>query len=287
MLLSMTGHGQATSRHKGIQVSAEIRSVNSRFLKVTIFGDLSAALQSRVEELIRSKINRGTLTIRIRTDHHDDPSQFQLNEFAIQRYRDQLVRLAPQETVPLSALILLPGVCDERIAEADDDLWPIVQPAVIQALERLNTMRAAEGQSMQANLVENSRQLLAWVAEVEQMSPQIVEAYANRLTDRIQQLLERHSLSAAPVDVIREVGIMAERFDVSEEVVRLRSHVLQFEATMQQPESNGRKLEFLIQEILRETNTIGSKVNHAKIAQHVVEMKTAIERIREMIQNIE
>lgn len=287
MLLSMTGHGQATSRHEGIQVSAEIRSVNSRFLKVTIFGDLSAALQSRVEELIRSKINRGTLTIRIRTDHHDDPSQFRLNEFAIERYRDQLLKLAPQENVPLSALLMLPGVCDDRVTEADDDLWPILQPAVTQAVDRLNAMRAAEGLSMQANLADNCRQLLAWVAEVEQMSPQIVEAYANRLTDRIQQLLERHSLSAAAVDVIREVGIMAERVDVSEEVVRLRSHVLQFEATMQQSESNGRKLEFLIQEILRETNTIGSKVNHAKIAQQVVEMKTAIERIREMIQNIE
>jgi uncharacterized protein (TIGR00255 family) len=283
----MTGHGQATVRQAGVQVSAEVRSVNSRFMKVTIFGDLSAALQSRVEELLRVRINRGTINVRIRIDHHEDPSQFKLNEFALRSYQEQLLRLFPGQPVPVADLLQLPGVCEGQSADNDDDLWPVLQPAVAQAIDRLNAMREAEGRSMQSNLSDNCQQLLAWVAEVEQLSPQIVHAYAHRLTDRIQQLLERHSLSAAPVDVIREVGIMAERVDVSEEMVRLRSHLEQFEATMRQPESNGRKLEFLVQEILRETNTIGSKVNHATIAQRVVEMKTTIERIREMIQNVE
>jgi len=122
---------------------------------------------------------------------------------------------------------------------------------------------------------------------IEERAPLVVEAYRKRLTERLNKLLEEYEVSIEATDVVREVGIFADRGDISEEIVRLRSHLRQFDAIAASEESNGRKLEFLIQEILRETNTIGSKANDAEIAGHVVEIKTAIERMREMIQNVE
>jgi uncharacterized protein (TIGR00255 family) len=119
------------------------------------------------------------------------------------------------------------------------------------------------------------------------LAPQVVAAYHQRLTERLGKLLAVHEVTAQPAAVVREVGLFAERADISEELVRLRSHLEQFRAGVQAAESTGRKLEFLIQEMFREANTIGSKANDAQIAQHVVDIKTAIERMREMIQNVE
>jgi uncharacterized protein (TIGR00255 family) len=123
--------------------------------------------------------------------------------------------------------------------------------------------------------------------QVENRSPQAVEDYSVRLHEKLQKILEKHAVSVDPSDLIKEVSLFADRSDISEEIVRLRSHVEQFLATMELSESSGRKLEFLTQEMVREANTIGSKANDVEIARHVIEIKTAIERIREMIQNIE
>ena len=122
---------------------------------------------------------------------------------------------------------------------------------------------------------------------MEKLAPGVVEAYGKKMTDRINGMLEKFNVSITPADIVREVGIFAERCDISEEVVRLQNHLGQFNSVVEEPQSNGKKLEFLVQEMLRETNTIGSKANDSDIARHVVEMKTAIERIREMVQNVE
>ena len=122
---------------------------------------------------------------------------------------------------------------------------------------------------------------------VERRAPQVVDAYRARLLERLQTLLADLGVQIQPADVVREVGIFAERSDISEEIVRLKSHLEQFAAVMAERESQGRKLDFVIQEMFRETNTIGSKANDAEIARHVIEMKSAIERMREMIQNVE
>ena len=125
------------------------------------------------------------------------------------------------------------------------------------------------------------------VEKIKNLAPIVVEDYGKRITDRINRMLEEHEVSVATSDLIKEVGVFAERVDTSEELVRLDSHIDQFRSIASGKDSHGRKLDFLTQELLRETNTIGSKANNAEIASHVVEMKTIIERIREMIQNIE
>ena len=140
---------------------------------------------------------------------------------------------------------------------------------------------------MAVDLEQNRTAILAQLDRIERRAPAVVEAYRDRLTDRIGKLLAEFDISSQPSDLIREVGLFAERSDISEEIVRLRSHLQQFGKIMQLAESSGRKLDFVTQEMFRETNTIGSKANDAEITQHVVEIKASIERIREMVQNVE
>jgi len=140
---------------------------------------------------------------------------------------------------------------------------------------------------MEDDLRVNCRTISDELQRIEQRCPQVIQAYQDRLGERLNRLLAELDVSVTPADLVREVGIFAEKSDISEEIVRLRSHLDQFTAIMDQEGSYGRKLDFLTQEIFREVNTIGSKANDAQIARHVVDIKAAIERIREMIQNVE
>ena len=140
---------------------------------------------------------------------------------------------------------------------------------------------------MARDLRANCEEIRERLAAIQGLAPEVVVAYQDRLTEKLQTLLADHKVSVSPADVVREVGIYADRIDISEEIVRLGSHLDQFLRALEQGGAAGRKLEFLIQEMFRETNTIGSKANNAEIAQHVVEIKTAVERIREMVQNVE
>jgi uncharacterized protein (TIGR00255 family) len=148
-------------------------------------------------------------------------------------------------------------------------------------------MRREEGSTMADDLRANQRLIARQLESIEKRGPLVVESYRQRMRERLSQLLAEFDVTVSDSDVVREVGIFAERSDISEEIVRLRSHLDQFESYLQTEESSGRKLEFLTQEMFREANTIGSKANDAEIARHVIEIKTAIERVREMIQNVE
>jgi len=287
VLLSMTGHGHGTARNDQATVTVEIRAVNNRFLKTTVYGEVSAEIQSLVEETLRNAVKRGTVSVRLRVERFD-PNQYKLNETEIAAYQEQLRRLTHQTDVPLAAILTLPGVVLEpQTPEADDQLTELVQQALGAALSELQQMRAREGASMLENLNANLGNFRGLLNEVERLAPRVVENYAQRLRERIQNLLAKYEIASQPADVIREIGIFAERADIAEETVRLRSHLQQFDKTTASDESNGRRLDFLIQEFLRETNTIGSKAQDAEIANCVVEMKTIIERIREMVQNVE
>ena len=140
---------------------------------------------------------------------------------------------------------------------------------------------------MEKDMLSNLSTMSEQLEQIKSGAPQVIEKYARKMTDRINQLLKSHDVTVDASDVIKEVGVFAEKCDISEETVRLGSHIEQFSKVLKDDESNGKKLDFLVQEMLRETNTIGSKANNFDIANHVVEIKTAIERIREMVQNVE
>ncbi len=292
----MTGHGRGAHHENQIQVNAEVRSVNNRYLKINIISDLDAELQVKVEERVRKFLTRGSVSVRIRVDNNSSAA-FQLNLEQLQAYQQQLTDAPvdsssdpsqPRESFPITKLLTLPGVVEESGSVVDSEtLWPVVEKALNEALEQLSSMRKREGESMMADMKLNCSALGDYLTKIEASAPEVVEAFSKRLKDRIQNLLEKFDIKSQPADIIREIGIFAERSDIAEETVRLRSHLAQFDEIMAAKESNGRKLDFLIQEILRETNTIGSKASHAVIAKHVVEIKTLIERLREMVQNVE
>jgi uncharacterized protein (TIGR00255 family) len=294
MLLSMTGFGESHCQENGLAVSVEVRTINSRYFKLSVRSSEGyAALEPHIEETVRRVIHRGTIQVTLRAERLRTAEDYRLNVDVLERYRNQLEELKRRwdlkEDISLNALLPLEGVVNEELkilhdAEAD---WPVISRTLEGALEHLSHMRAEEGRAMAADLTANCRSVSASLEQVESRSPQAVEDYRARLHEKLQKILEKYSVLLDPSDLIKEVSFFADRTDISEEIVRLRSHVEQFLATMELPESSGRKLEFLTQEMVREANTIGSKANDVEIARQVIEMKTAIERIREMIQNIE
>ena len=291
----MTGHGRGSNHENQIQVNAEVRSVNNRFLKINVISDLDPDLQVKVEERVRKLLARGSVSVRIRVDRNDNAA-YKINTQQLEAYREQLSATSVSQasdssqtldSLPIANLLTLPGVVEASSDEDPKQIWTIVEKALDQALEQLSSMRKQEGETMMTDMKSNCAALGKYLAEIEELAPEVVEAFSNRLKDRIQKLLQKFDIQTQPADIIREVGIFAERADIAEETVRLRSHLAQFDDIMAAKESNGRKLDFLIQEILRETNTIGSKAGHATIAKYVVEIKTLIERLREMVQNVE
>lgn len=294
MLLSMTGHGEAHRHEDGLSIAVEIRTVNNRYFKLSLrVTEGYILLEPHIESLVRHQIRRGTVQVNVQIDRQARPEDYRLNQAVLAGYLKQLEAAlggsVSRDGANLAPLLTLPGVVQEPTAEYDEieAQWPRIEGVLSDALANLTKMRVDEGRSMAADLSANARSIAAELAKVETRAPQVVEAYRVRLAERLNNLLAEVGMRVEPGDVVREVGLFAERSDISEEIVRLRSHLEQFEAVMATAESQGRKLEFLTQEMFRETNTIGSKANDAEIARHVIEMKTAIERMREMIQNVE
>lgn len=285
MLLSMTGHGSSSAENELVHVVAEIRAVNNRFLKISIAGELDAEHQALIEAMVRDRVVRGTINVRLQLQLKQLETQYVVNQAQLKYYRENL----HEDLARDGSVLLLPGVVVEKTGDTNmESIWPVVKRAMVEALDHFCQMRAREGQAMLQDLLANCQQLSLLAGKVQQLAPQVADSYAKRITERINRLLEDHNVSVTTADLVREVGIFAERADISEELVRLASHVQQFKSIAGDPQqSDGRKLDFLTQELLRETNTIGSKANDAEIASLVVEMKSVIERIREMAQNIE
>ncbi len=294
VLLSMTGFGEAQRQMAGILVRAEIRSVNNRHLKLsTRLPEGYGPLEAPIEALVRQHVRRGSLQLNLQLIREAGDDEYRLNEALLVSYHRQLSglssRLHDNGDVTLASLLTLPGVVTEgdgRRVDVEAE-WPRVEPVIGEALQHLNRMREREGAALAADLHDNCQSILADLAQIEVRAPEMVRGYEVRLLERINQLLADQNVQLDPTAIIREVGIFADRVDIREETVRLRSHLQQFDVIMSTEQSAGRKLEFLIQELLRETNTIGSKANDSQVARHVVQIKTAIERLREMLQNVE
>lgn len=294
MLLSMTGFGEAHRQAAGLTIAAEVRTINGRYFKHSLrISEAYAGLEPEIENLVRGQIRRGTIQVTLRIHRAASADDYRLNAVALASYRQQLESLQTQwgtrEPIALDKLLVLPGVVEEVPSAASDvsELWPVVRATLEEALQRLARMRAEEGAAMAGDLRINAATIAERVAQISQRAPLVVDAYRGRLEERLKKLLAEYEITLSPSDLLKEVSIYAERSDISEELVRLRSHLEQFEQMLTVPESSGRKLEFLTQEIYRETNTIGSKSSDVEIARHVIEMKAAVERIREMIQNVE
>jgi uncharacterized protein (TIGR00255 family) len=292
VLLSMTGYGEARLQDDRWQVGVEVRTVNNRHLKLNAkISDPYGALEPDLERLVRETIRRGTVQLVLRVERPHRPEDYRLNTVALASYRDQLQGLQGHRggALDLSALLTLPGVVEERRPTADDphEDWPALSAVVSEALGRLQTSRADEGRAMGAELLSLGVGISERLERVAARGPHVVSSYRDRLAERVQALVADKGVTIEPRDLIREVAILAERADIAEEVVRLRAHLSQYVEVINEPESAGRKLEFVVQEMGRETNTIGSKANDVEISRDVVEIKGFLEKIRELIQNVE
>lgn len=289
----MTGYGEARRQSGGWKIRAEVRAVNNRYFKLTTrTSDGYASLEGAIDKVVREFVTRGTITVTLRIAHDASPDRFELNQEMLQSYWQQLHRIAEATHAPapgdLGWLLQLPGAVTEPDNEADPQAaWPDVSEVLKESLQKLQEFRRSEGESMGAELAAQCRGVKEQLDRIAVRAPGVVKDYRERLTERIRGLLAEHAVQTSDSDLLREMGLFADRCDITEEITRLRSHLEQFEAVMAQDESQGRKLEFLSQEMFRETNTIGSKANDVEIAHCVVEMKANVEKVREILQNVE
>ena len=292
----MTGQGQGRKQFGSSEVTSEVRAVNNRHLKVhTRLHEGLGSLEPKIESLVRKSLRRGSLQLNVQVVSGSGAPQAQLDEALLESYGEQCKSVANRlgldyQTIRITDLLALPGVVCDPISlnsESNAELESAVLEAVENALTNLNKMRLSEGQAMAQELAEQVNKLRQISQQIEARSPQVVDDYRSRLNAKISAAMQAVGHELQEADLAREVLIMADKADIREEVVRLASHLDQFNNLLNSEESQGRKLDFLIQEMFRETNTIGSKAGDAEIAQRVVDAKSIIEQMRELVQNVE
>jgi uncharacterized protein (TIGR00255 family) len=296
VLLSMTGYGEARFQSEHLSLSIELRAVNNRYLKVTLrAADPYHLLEGECEKVVRRTIRRGTLQVHLRCEKQAAPQDFRLNAVALRSYVSQLRGLAQELDLPeggaalMGQVLALPGVVVEpgSLAFQLHEDWPIIERVLEQAVSSLQGMRQEEGRAMAQELLTHRDTIAAHLERIRGRIPEVTTTFRDRLLERVRVILTELDVKIDRSDLIKEVSIFAERSDIAEEVVRLASHLDQFQDMLDDPESPGRKLEFLTQEMFREANTIGSKASDVEISREVVEIKGTLEKIRELVQNIE
>ena len=292
MVLSMTGYGRAGALLHGRDIKVELRSVNARFFEYSSRLPRSCAfLEDKLKKLVAAKVSRGKveLSLSIQTVTAAD-TVVSVNWSLAQGYRaalDSLIeKMELKNDVTAGMIARFPEVLTQTAAPTnEDELWQDVQSVALQAVDAFVAMRAAEGEKLKADVAGRLDTIEELVAKIEQGSAGRVQAYSDRLYARLQELLGDRSIDESCL--VTEAALFADKTAIDEETVRLHSHVAQYREILTLDEPVGRKLDFLTQELNRESNTIGSKCQDVAITRLVVELKSEIEKIREQIQNIE
>ena len=291
-ILSMTGYGSAKGTVEGLNITAELKSVNNRYLDVSVRlprGFLFA--EEAIKAAVQQHISRGKVDVFLTVDSSQAADTVvRVNEPLLRAYLDAIDSIAAehglQNDVTALSVARFPDVLSVEKAEADQDALRAGLVALMdEALAEYDRMRLREGQKLREDVESRLVTIEALVTEVETHAPETVEAYHNRLRQKLESVLEGKDVDEARV--ITECAVFADRVAVDEETVRLRSHIAQMRQMLAAGSPFGRKADFLIQEFNRESNTIGSKCQNADIAKVVVDLKSEIEKIREQIQNIE
>lgn len=293
MLLSMTGYGEARERLDDVLCRIELRSVNNRHFKLSLrCPDGFLQFEAELERVLRETISRGTVSLSIRFDRSVNSHAPRINADAVGDYLTQLRTICGNLAVPtpdIAALLTMPGVLEDGAFDATtaQQMWPTVEQAVRAAAAHMDEFRRREGASMADELRAQCAGITKQVELITTMAPQVIAEYRDKLLTRVNELVKDLDTRLGPADVLREVALHADRCDITEEITRLRSHLSQFLKLLDDKASQGRKLDFMCQELFREVNTIGSKSNHVGIAHAAVEAKVCVERMREIVQNVE
>jgi uncharacterized protein (TIGR00255 family) len=294
MINSMTGYGEAQGEVNGASYAVEVKAVNNRYLKPIIkLPELVAFLEEDIEKLLRKNLSRGTVNYVLRFKDISANALFNIDEAALQAIVEKLSRLGSSAgingTIDIGGLLSLPGIV--RPTTPDKDAAEHIRKRILeiskQAIEKLKQMRAAEGSALEADLQKCSTAIKKDLERVGVRSNAVVQGYAKRLKRRANELLAEAKLKMDEETLAREVAVFADRSDISEEIARLDSHLQQFADVCRAKGQVGRRLDFISQEMLREANTIASKVYDAEIVRCVVDIKCQVDRIKEQVQNVE
>ncbi len=292
MIRSMTGYGRGESADGARKVIVEVRSVNHRFSEVVVrMPKELSPLDERIRNLVQARVSRGRVDVLVtREDHRARRRQVEVDTDLARSYNEGLKELKAalglRAQARLDLIARLPDVF--VISEVPEDLellWESLSAAADQALEAMLAMREREGRRLRDDLLERLKVIEGHTAGIEARAPLVVEEYRRRLAERVKEILPGINIDEGRLAT--EVVLFAERSNVTEEIVRLRSHLSQMRHSLDQSEAVGRRLDFLLQEMNREINTIGSKASDGQIATAVIEVKSELEKIREQVQNIE
>ena len=292
MVKSMTGYGRSQEMIDGMNITVEIKSVNHRYFDFSsrtprTYGFLDEKLKS----FVQSRVSRGKIECYVQVDNLEDDSVIvEVNQSLADGYVKAFDKLSQtygiENNLNAGILARMNDVLVIRKAEADEDkIWNAVRTVAEKAVDKFIAMREIEGDKLRDDILSRADLILSYVAFIEERSPQTVKEYNDKLLARMQELLG--DIHVEESRLLTEAAIYADKIAVAEETVRLRSHISQLREFFESTEAIGRKMDFLVQEINREANTIGSKACDVEIAKRVLEIKAEVEKIREQVQNIE
>jgi len=297
MIKSMTGFGRAEIKDEEKSILVEIRSVNNKYLKInTRIPESLMVYEDRIERLLKKELVRGTVNLAIEYKACDEIPKCVINKDTLKEYHSMISEagneIFSRQDISLDNLISLPGVLEFKKDSGngkmqDDDFWDELEHLIKLSVDDLKSMKVAEGRNLQIEIEKWKTRISELLDEIETMAPNVVLEYSKRIQERVSSLLEGAENKIERNDLNREIAIFADRCDISEELGRLRSHILLLDNVMENEEPNGRKMEFIVQEMFREANTIAAKANNADIIKDVISIKTEIERIKEQVLNIE
>ena len=292
MVMSMTGFGRAEVSVGTRDIIVEIKSVNHRYFEFSCRTTRGYSfLEDKLKKYVNEKVSRGKVDMYVSVTENDDTAvEVELNKPLVKGYIDAMRAMADeyeiQDDISVSVLSRFGDVFQISRPPADEEaVFNDVKVAADAALEQFLSMREAEGEKLKADILSRSETIMDIVGEIEERSPVTVQEYRDRLYAKIKDVLQRNDIDDQRI--LTEAAIFADKVAVDEETVRLRSHFEQMRSFLESNMPVGRKLDFIVQEMNREANTIGSKVNDSKLAHKVVDIKGEIEKIREQVQNIE
>jgi uncharacterized protein (TIGR00255 family) len=294
MLNSMTGYGEAAGEFDGVSYAVEIKAVNNRYLKTSIkLPEGTAFLEDEIDKELRRHLSRGTINYVLRLKAVSDNPLFEIDENALRSVVAKLNAISSsvgvQGSIDLATLLELPGIVQPITPDEEQGarIKAFVLRLTAEALDKLKRMREAEGAFLEADLKKHCDAIGAQLETVRRCSGSVTLDYARKLRKRVDELLAEAKLKLNEETLAREVAILADRSDISEEITRLDAHLQQFAQICRTDGQAGRRLDFLSQEMLREANTVASKAGDAQITRAVVDIKCLIERLKEQIQNVE
>ncbi|HHU69616.1 MAG TPA: YicC family protein [Thermoanaerobacterales bacterium] len=294
MVVSMTGYGRGEASSKYINFQVEIRSINHRYNDIRVRLPVSnIILEEKIKGLIKDTVSRGKVDVHITMEISGELKErlIYVDSAAIKAYYNAIeglkYELGLEDKTDLSFLFSLPDVIKIQEPSLEEgEIWDILQMSINEAINNLIEMREKEGKELKNDLTLRINKIDKLINEIDEQSEHVVDYYREKLNNRINEILGgSYELNHERLEI--EVAIMADKCDISEEITRINSHISQFLETLENDEPIGRKLDFILQELNREINTIGSKSNDAKISSYVIQIKSELEKLREQVQNIE